>query len=251
MSRLIFLEVICLPTALSSLINLCVFIREIYYCLDIRSLFFTRTSSKMAGNEDACKYVILLFITVVSRLFQDRRRRRFQERLRLLAVQSGRKKIEAWFFQRILEDLKFGQRRKSDWVLERPQFWFEHMVLNKYEDNLWCEHFRVSRQTFRYIYELLGRHLVSHNANMRQAIPVQKRVGVAMWRLATGNSYRKNGLIFGVGRCTALKIEDEFCSALLRVGSYFIKFPKGEAERRRAIEVFQELSSFPPSCWCN
>ena len=31
----------------------------------------------MAGNGDACKYMILMFISVVSRLFQDRRRRRF------------------------------------------------------------------------------------------------------------------------------------------------------------------------------
>lgn len=121
-SRLTFLVVICLPTALSSLVNLCVFTREIYYCHDIRSLFFTRTSSKIAGNEDACRYVILLFIAVLSRLFQDRRRRRFQQRLRLLAIRSRRKRIEAWFFQRILEDLKFGQRKKSVWVLERLQF---------------------------------------------------------------------------------------------------------------------------------
>ena len=98
LSRLIFLEVICLPTALS-----------------IRSLFFTRTSSKMAGNEDACKYVILLFISVVSRLFQDRRRRRFQERLRLLAVQSGRKKNRGVVLSEDLRGFKV-RSKKEIWL---------------------------------------------------------------------------------------------------------------------------------------
>ena len=145
----------------------------------------------------------------------------------------------------MLEDVNVDRRRKSVWVLARPQFWFENMVLNQYEDNLWREHFRVSRETFRYICDLVGHHLVRQDTNMRRAIPVQKRVGVALWRLATGNSYRATGLIFGVGRCTALKLKEEFCSALLKVGNDYIKFPKGEAETRDAIEAFEEISSFP------
>ena len=145
----------------------------------------------------------------------------------------------------MLEDVNVGRRRKSVWVLAQPQFWFENMVLNQYEDNLWRKHFRVSRETFRYICDLVGHHLVRQDTNMRRAIPVQKRVGVALWRLATGNSYRATGLIFGVGRCTALKLKEEFCSALLRVGNDYIKFPKGEAETRDAIEAFEEISSFP------
>ena len=80
---------------------------------------------------------------------------------------------------------------------------------------------------------------------MRRAIPVEKRVAVALWRLATGNSYRTTGLVFGVGRCTALKLKDEFCSALLTTAKGYIKFPKGEDETRRAIEEFQEISCFP------
>ena len=80
---------------------------------------------------------------------------------------------------------------------------------------------------------------------MRRAIPAEKRVAVALWRLATGNSYRSTGLVFGVGRCTALNLKDEFCSVLLMSANDFIKFSKGEAETRRAIQAFQEISFFP------
>ena len=92
---------------------------------------------------------------------------------------------------------------------------------------------------------MVGPHLVRQDTNTRHAIPVEKRVAVALLRLATGNSYRTTGLVFGVGRCTALKLKDEFSSALLTTAKGYIKFPKGEAKTRRAIEEFQEISCFP------
>ena len=42
-----------------------------------------------------------------------------------------------------------------------------------------------------------------------------------------------------------MNLKDEFCSALLMSANDFIKFPKGEAETRRAIQKFQEISCFP------
>lgn len=43
----------------------------------------------------------------------------------------------------------------------------------------------------------------------------------------------------------SIKTKEEFCSALLRVRNNYIKFPKGEAETRDAIEAFKKVSSFP------
>ena len=80
---------------------------------------------------------------------------------------------------------------------------------------------------------------------MLRPIPVKKQVAVALWQLATGNLYRTTGLVFRVGRCTALKLKDEFCAALLMTAKDFIKFPKGEGETRKAVEAFQEISCFP------
>ena len=196
----------------------------------------------MAGDADeAHMCVLLLVITVFMRLVFIRRRNPFQQRLRLLTIRGRRRRTEAYF----LHSQRICRRRKVAWVLERPQFWFEHMLLNQHANNIWREHFRISRQTFQFICDLVGPHLVRQDTNMRRAIPVEKRVAVALWRLATGNSYRTTGLVFGVGRCTALKLKDEFCLALLMTAKDFIKFPRGEVETRRAIEAFQELSCFP------
>ena len=137
------------------------------------------------------------------------------------------------------------RKRKTMWVYPRPQFWFEQLVVNHYQDHLWREHFRVSRDTFEYICGLVGPQLIRQNTILRQAITVEKRVSVALWRLATGNSYRTVGLTFGIGRCTAMNVKDEFCSALIRRANDFIKFPKTEAETRQAMQEFLNISRFP------
>ena len=131
------------------------------------------------------------------------------------------------------------------WVHPRPQFWFERMLVNQYEDHLWQEHFRMTRQTFEYICCLVGPDLVRQDTNMRKSIPVRKRVAIALWRLATGETCRSTGLTFGQGRSTALTMRDQFCAALLPRANEFIKFPRTEAETRRAMEGFAVLSDFP------
>ena len=54
--------------------------------------------------------------------------------------------------------------RKSSWAFPRPQFWFEHMVLRQHEDNIWREHFRMSKKTFEYVCCLVGRDCIPHAA---------------------------------------------------------------------------------------
>ena len=158
----------------------------------------------MAGDPNEARlFVLFLLITVYMRLVFFRRRNRFQQRLRLLALTGRRRVMEAYFYH---PRRKICRRRKVAWVLERPQFWFENMVLNQYADNIWQEHFQISRQTFQFVCNLVGPHLVRQDTNMRRAILVEKRVAVALWRLTTGNSYRTTGLVFGVGRCTALTV---------------------------------------------
>ena len=88
----------------------------------------------MAGDADeAHMCALLFFITVFMRLVFIRRRNRFQQRLRLLTIRGRRRRTEAHFLH---SQRKICRRRKVAWVLERPQFWFEHMLLNQYAGSL-------------------------------------------------------------------------------------------------------------------
>ena len=158
-------------------------------------------------------------------------------------MERMRRILVIWAIQQ--QNIRNRRKCKTMWVYPRPQFWFEQLFLNRYQDHLWREHFRVSRDTFEHICGLVGPQLVRQNTILREAITVEKRVAVALWRLATGNSYRTVGLTFGIGRCTAMNVKDEFCSALMRRANDFIKFPKTETETSQAIQKFQDISHFP------
>lgn len=102
------------------------------------------------------------------------------------------------------------------------------------------KHFRVSSETFEHICGLVGPQLVWQNAILREAITVEKQVAVALWRLATGKSYRRTvRLTFGIGRCTVVNVKGEFCSALMRRANDFIKFPKTEGEKGNPFKNFR------------
>ena len=112
----------------------------------------------MVGDrEDGRMYVRFLFITVFMRLAFIRQRSRFQQRLRLLTIRSNKGRTETCYFQL---RRKF-RKKKIAWVLERPQFWLEHMVLSHYENNIWQEHFLISRKTLHrlIVHHLMGRFL--------------------------------------------------------------------------------------------
>jgi len=48
----------------------------------------------------------------------------------------------------------------------------------------------------------------------REAVSIEKRVAVALWRLASGDAYRTVVSTFGNGKSTAVEITNSFIDAL-------------------------------------
>ena len=80
---------------------------------------------------------------------------------------------------------------------------------------------------------------------MRTPVSVEERVGLALWRIATGNSFRSCGLQFGYGKSTAKYICEEFDSALARRKDQFIQFPVAREEIQNCIDEFEEKNGIP------
>lgn len=206
-------------------------------------LITERESSKMAGARSALFTTLLLFISLLFR----RKRNRFLRNLRLLSLQRRKRVLLACHHALEQQNRRNNRRwrQKTAWVYERPQFWFEQLLNNRAEDHLWRENFRVNRNTFQYICGLVRQNITKQDTILRNAIPVEKRVAIALWRLSTGNSYRTVALTFGVGRCTAMNIKDEFCEVLISQAHRFIRFPRTQAETRKCIQDFENISTFP------
>ena len=146
-----------------------------------------------------------------------------------------------------LRSRRLATRRKprSAWVFPRPQNWFEELLTNRAVDFWWKENFRVSRVTFDRICHLVGPALKRQNTRFREAIPVTKRVAASLWRLATGDSYRSCGLMFGLSKSTVVNCCHEFVREICRLQDTFIKFPTTADELTKNIRGFNTKSKVP------
>ena len=79
------------------------------------------------------------------------------------------------------------------------------------------------------------------DTSFRKAVPLEKGVAVALWHLATGNSYRTTSKVFAIGLSTVAKIMYEFCEAILEISHEFIHFPINGRETAIAIQKFRTL----------
>lgn len=73
-----------------------------------------------------------------------------------------------------------ARRRRVVWVYPRPQGWFEEMYRNPVMFSLWKNDFRVSKETFDYICQLVGPYLSRRNTclkNLTHPVCIARSLG--------------------------------------------------------------------------
>lgn len=144
----------------------------------------------------------------------------------VVATQRNKRHLLLFFARLVHEQRGFRHSyRPRAWAWPRPQNWFRVLLANPDMDPLWKIHVCVTRPTFNTLCDLVRRDLQKQHTRMRSPVSVEARVAVALWRLATGDSFKSCGLQFGIGISTAKTICSEFELSLLRLKDYFIKFP--------------------------
>ena len=111
------------------------------------------------------------------------------------------------------------------WTLPRPQGWFDLLLARRDLDWWWKDHFRVNRDTFMKIVEMVRPFMTTRSNNFRNSTPIEKKVAAALYRLATPNSYKDIGLLLGLGTASAQLYTEQFCNVLYSKRDEFIRFP--------------------------
>lgn len=105
-------------------------------------------------------------------------------------------------------------QHREIWIFPKSGIWWNQIATKEWGDSKWKENFRMSKTTFDMIVLKLRPVLQKRRTRFRESVPVQKRVAVALWRLATGDEFRTIAELFGVGISTAQEICDEFVHAV-------------------------------------
>lgn len=172
------------------------------------------------------------------RRFRSLKKRRLRTMMALLAyIEEERRKPK-------LPPVPEGPPKRI-WVLQRDQYMFEELLAGNLPEETWHQNFHVSRRTFFKICDMVRSELSRQDTNMRPSVSLEKRVAVALNRLATGSCYTACGIGFGLPKSTANVVKNEFCDILRRKAANYIKFPKTEEEVQKVIGEFEHISLFP------
>ena len=132
------------------------------------------------------------------------------------------------------------------WALPRPEIgWFEAIWRDENQATDWKMHLRMGKESFRRLVAMVATGVERMDTNFREAIAVEKRVAIDLWRLVGGASFREVAAQFDFGKSTCVANTKSFCGALNRFSGRFISFPKTRQETAEAIAAFQEVCSVP------
>lgn len=79
-----------------------------------------------------------------------------------------------------------------------------------HDDAFFKSNFRITRTSFNKLLNLLS-GLEKEDSKWRKAIPIDKRVAIALYALGSAAEYRSIGNLFGVGTSTVCQIVSDFC----------------------------------------
>uniref|UniRef100_A0A8C3FU42 DDE Tnp4 domain-containing protein n=1 Tax=Chrysemys picta bellii TaxID=8478 RepID=A0A8C3FU42_CHRPI len=103
------------------------------------------------------------------------------------------------------------------WARETSTEWWDYIIMEVWDDEQWLQNFRMRKATFMGLCEELAPTLQRKDTRLRAALPVEKRVAIAIWKLATPDSYRSVANQFGVGKSTAGIVLMQVCKAINRI----------------------------------
>ena len=167
-----------------------------------------------------------------------------RERLRNFQLKQ-RKEMGYFLVYQIITLVAMEAIVRSTWSKQRSSTWWDKIVNETFEDKDWVENFRMRKETFNYLCHQLRPSIKRKTTIMRSPIPVEKRVAITLWRLATNSGYRTIGHLFGVARNTVCNIVNEVCKSIVRnMHGKVLKWPTGEILLDN-IEHFERRWGFP------
>ncbi|XP_018392976.1 PREDICTED: uncharacterized protein LOC108772029 [Cyphomyrmex costatus] len=141
--------------------------------------------------------------------------------------------------------LMVGETRGETVWSEKISDYVEH-VIPGYSRHVFKEHFRMFPETFEEVLRIISPGLRAINTEGgRNPIPMEKQLLVAIWFIATPDSYRSVSTKFGIGKGTAFRALRRVTYALHCIAPRLIQWPKTRPTVTKVMEQFRKACGFP------
>lgn len=146
--------------------------------------------------------------------------------------------------QTLYSMLMAERSREGQIVAEKITDYVDRVIPN-YNNIIFKEHFRLSPDTFEMVLSLIGPALNSTGTPFgKKPISAEKQLFIALWFMATPDSYRSICVKFGVGKATAFRAVRRVTYALHCIAPRFIQWPKDDVATA-IMERFKRTCGFP------
>lgn len=135
--------------------------------------------------------------------------------------------------------------RTRPWTNIQSTDWWERVVMTEFQPSDWLDKFRMSRETFFFLCDKLRPRLARQDTSFRLALPLEKRVAVALWRLASNVEYRTISSLFGVGKSTVCRCVRDMCHAIVALLRPVYLRPPTDRELEDSAQLFLSHWGFP------
>ena len=120
---------------------------------------------------------------------------------------------------------------------------FEENIVTESE---WRDNFRMSRDSFREICNVLSPYLTKQKTNFLDPVSVEAQVGLFLYYISDEGRYRKVANAFGVSRATVSITVRKVATLVVKyMGPNLIKLPTPEDEVRNLASRFYTNHGFP------
>ncbi|XP_044592619.1 putative nuclease HARBI1 isoform X1 [Cotesia glomerata] len=127
---------------------------------------------------------------------------------------------------------------------QEPKNYVENTVF-RMTDETFKSHFRMRRETFEFLINLLGPDLQKQSVHFgRHPISVEKQLLLSIWTMATPDSYRSVCDRFDVGKATAWRTVWKVVKSIYNYLPVYIKWPTREEARITSNHIYRKYG-FP------
>ena len=184
--------------------------------------------------------VLRMQTTLLARLIMERRRRRRRYMENLIQATNM-----------LLHFAAVPQRsRRTVWMKSRNKVFWERDVLTMFDDEDWKANFRMTRRSFHKLCGIMEEIMKPAEVIVRAPIPLEMRVAIVLYKLASCAEYRVVANQFGVHKSTVKKMVYQFCNGMVTSAlEHFIKVPTTE-EAIGIADRFEQKFNIPQIIGC-
>jgi len=138
------------------------------------------------------------------------------------------------------------------YIFPRSIHWANHFLefRNAFLDQDFQQTFRMSRDSFEHLHQILEPHIQRQDTQFRNAIPSKRRLAIFLYHITLGTCYTGVSNQFGIGRSTVSNIIGQVAEAIcMHMFKRFVRFSTTE-DCLISMEFWKENNHIPGVVGC-